>query len=94
MQRKAGAPIYSTFNVKNSERGQRGSNSKANSLNLNVNANSNSNIFDPGIWTRQFISNTSSNVDIIHSLRSSIFMLKKHHMKLLFLDNAKKNDGW
>ena len=87
MQIKVGVPIYSAFNVKKNERGQRGS---KNNINNNINTNSNVNDFDLDTWHQQFISDTSSDDNMIHSLRTWIFKLKKQHMKLLFLDNARK----
>ena len=87
MQIKVGVPIYSAFNVKKNERGQRGS---KNNINNNLNTNSNVNDFDLDTWHQQFISDTSSDDNMIHSLRTWIFKLKKQHMKLLFLDNARK----
>ena len=80
MQNKADVPIYSAFNVKKNERDQRGSKSNANgivSTNSSASTNSNANEFDPEAWTQQFIRNTSNDDDIVHSLRTLFFKLKK-----------------
>ena len=79
---EAGKAIYTLFNSVKSTRNKRGRRRSR--------INNEESVFNCAMWINDFVNHTQHDTNMIHTLRTEIFKLKRDELKMLFLDNARK----